>query len=164
MVEHFEVQTQEQSFWCWAAVSSSVDAFFAGTRRFAQCEVAQRLSGTECCNRQNAGSPVCNRARNLDDAFANIGRDVDFVETPLSFVRVKGEIDAGRPVCARIVWRKGGAHFVAIFGYRESKRGRQFVLVSDPLFADSIVRYQTFLTDYQMIGEWAQSIVMRGKT
>ena len=158
MAEDFEVEPQIESRWCWAAVSSSVDRFYAGGPRLSQCEVANKLMKVPCCDDHGP----CNKDQHLEDAFASIGRPVRKVQAGfLSFDEIKREIDSHRPICVRIQWRAGGGHFVVIYGYRESKKGRKLVVVSDPspIFANSVLEYARFVDDYQSLGAWTHTFL-----
>jgi hypothetical protein len=157
MAERFELDTQQKRQWCWAAVSAGVHGYFSGQAALSQCDVAQRLLGKNCCQDPDA----CDSPQRLEAALEAIGAKVHVQPGRLDFQHLKAEIDAGRPVCARIGWFDGGGHFVVLYGYRESKSGGRQVLVSDPLFPDSIVEYDEFVSAYQAGGHWTGSYLLQ---
>jgi len=75
----------------------------------------------------------------------------------LTFQEVCLEIDEGRPVCAGIKWKSGGAHSVVIKGYRTLSSGAQQVYVADPLNPSSLVDYVEFVNAYHSDGEWVET-------
>ena len=78
----------------------------------------------------------------------------------IKFKSLQTEIDAGRPVCARIQWTGGGAHFVVLCGYQEWISGGntlQTVDVADPFYPDSTRRFDDFPASYHGGGEWSHT-------
>src|SRR3954447_18371272 len=60
----FAMQPQEQTEWCWAAVSTSVAVFF-GSGSWTQCQVASgELHPIDCCGADASGG--CNKPWYLD--------------------------------------------------------------------------------------------------
>ena len=157
MAQRFELETQEKRQWCWAAVSAGIHGYFSGQASLTQCEVARRLLGKDCCEDPDS----CNSPQRLQAALEAIGTKVEVHSGRLDFQHLKLEIDAGRPVCVRIAWFDGGGHFAVLYGYRESKPGGRQVLVSDPLFPDSIVDYEEFVSAYQSAGQWTGTILLQ---
>jgi hypothetical protein len=68
---------------------------------------------------------------------------------------VAPEINADRPVGARIGWSGGGGHFIAIAGY--STNGGQFLDVEDPWYSASTVTYAVLQTAYEGSGAWTHT-------
>jgi Papain-like cysteine protease AvrRpt2 len=157
----FIMQSQQQTEWCWAAVSASVAGFFnslgpAGTP-WKQCEVANKVrNDTTCC--QNGASSNCNHDDLLDSALTVVGHLVGPVAAnPLLFPGVENEINLNRPVALRIGWYSGGGHFVAIDGYDDTG-GVQIVDVEDPWYGPSTYDYTQFCTGYQSgAGQWTHT-------
>jgi hypothetical protein len=85
---------------------------------------------------------------------------------PLQFQDLKREIDAGRPVAARIAWDSAGAsqsatgHFVVLDGYRILS-GATHVHVSDPLNPSCEVDFNEFTFNYQGEGKWDASYLVK---
>jgi len=145
----WEVQKQEMSEWCWAAVSVSVDRFFRPDSTHTQCEIAGSALNLQCCDgTQPAQSDSCNQKHTLHPVLDGLHLlAADPITEPLTFDRVRAEIDAGRPVCVLIKWLdNSGGHFVAINGYRVTPAQKQFVSITDPLFPSSEMAFPHFIS------------------
>jgi hypothetical protein len=148
----FQMQSQQESEWCWAAVSASVERYFVPTSLQTQCMIARAVLGIAGC----CGDPTpCNQPALLQNALKLLRRMTgDPTAGPLSFAEIQSDIDGGRPVCLRIGWDGGGGHFVALAGYRLSRSGVQLVDVEDPLYGPSVVIYDDFVSNYLGRGQW----------
>jgi hypothetical protein len=156
-ISQFQMQPQQESNWCWAAVSVSVERYFVPQSTLTQCQVAGKLLGhNDCC----LGSAACNQPAFLEDALADAGRPA-VIKPPLAFADVRQQIDAGKPVCARIAWDGGTrGHFVVICGYQQLPTGEQLVEVADPFYAGSKVDFNEFATSYQGSGQWTDAYLV----
>jgi Papain-like cysteine protease AvrRpt2 len=109
----FNMQAQTQSNWCWAATTVSTSLFYWNGSSWTQCKLASaELNRNDCCN-----TPVpsaCNVPWFLDKALTRTHNFVSVVGAPISFEQVRVEIDAGRPIGARIGWTGGGGHAMVI--------------------------------------------------
>jgi hypothetical protein len=126
----FPMEHQQQTNWCWAAVTVSVDHYFKpGSPR-----TQQNLAEKELPLGANNVPWV------LDKPLRHIGAlRGQSLQRPLTFAELQRELLAKRPVCARIEWEGGGAHFVVISGFATSPDGVRLVYVSDPLLEESEV-------------------------
>lgn len=150
----FTMQHQQQSNWCWAAVSTSVSLYYDASSTWTQCLVANaQLGRSDCCG-SGAGGP-CNVYGYLDQALTTVGH-LSSVSGIASFSSVDGEVDAGRPLGIRVAWSGGGAHFLAIIGYLEDTPN--WVAVDDPIYGKSDLTYDTLVSGgYQGSGTWTTS-------
>lgn len=147
----FVVQHQRQTQWCWAAVTSSVAAFYR-VLGWPQCRlVNDRLGQIACC--ADGVSPTCNRPFYLDRALDRVQVLGTFTPSALTLAEVRAEIDAGHPIGVRIGWRNGGGHFIVVSGYSD----QNVVDVQDPWFGASAVDYLTFRSRYQGSGRWTHT-------
>lgn len=150
----FTMQAQTQSNWCWAATATSVSHFYWFWSTWTQCRVAgAELGRTDCC-----GSPVpgpCNVPWYLDRALTRT-RNFVSMSGPATFAAVRAEIDAGRPVGARIGWSGGGGHFMCIYGY-STYLGRQFFDIDDPIYGKSHLSVDDFSNRYRGSGSWTHT-------
>ncbi len=130
------MEAQEQSNWCWSAVGTSI-GLFRSTGAWTQCEVATisipqfpggPLGPLDCCG--SAGP--CNVYGYLDISLATTQTFEDLVAGSISFDDLVAELEAGLPVCLRVAWNAGGAHFVAISGAATDQQGRRYIDVADP--------------------------------
>jgi hypothetical protein len=160
----FVMQQQNQTNWCWAAVSASVSNFFGGPASpsggpWQQCDVANcALGQTNCCQAQNAGGAACNKDWYLEQGLACVSHLASPpVSGPSPYSFVQQEITSNHPVGVRIGWYGGGGHFVALSGYDDST-GTQFVDVEDPWYGPSTYDYNSFSTAYQSgAGGWTDT-------
>jgi hypothetical protein len=156
---NYNRQDQQQTNWCWAGVSAAVAAFYDPATPWSQCAIANaELGRTDCCGVGASGA--CNVAWYLNQALTRVGHLAAFSGGTLTFGVVQSEINAGRPVCARIGWSGGGGHFVALTcWYRNLLSGSQIVRVDDPwpAYGRSTWVFATFSTAYQGSGSWTHS-------
>lgn len=155
----FDIQTQTQTEWCWAAVTASVSAFYRPSTIWSQCYVATRAlgqvcNGADCCAQ---GDGACNRDWYLEDALRctlNLGAPP---VGPVGFDVVRREIDGGRPIGVRFQWSGGDAgHFFVIYGYVDD--GSDTVLTRDPRFRDGSMPISELAGRYLgCYGSWSNS-------
>ena len=151
-------QIQKKTLWCWAAVASSVDAFSNPTSKWDQCHVVKAvLKISPCCKKPSAATS-CNQQESLSKALRTINRLNTMLDYPVEFEVVEEELVAQRPVCARIAWDTGGAHFVFIDGCWPDD---QWIMVWDPMHGHSKLAYEEFKTAYRAIGQWTNSYLVR---
>jgi hypothetical protein len=147
----FTMQHQQQTQWCWAAVTSSVATYYQNAG-WSQCRVVSAGLGQGiCCS--DASSSACNRPWYLDQALQRVGNLGQYTTGALSLTQIQAEIDAGRPVGVRMAWVNGGGHFIILIGYSD----QNIVDVQDPWFGRSSVDYQTFRSHYLNGGTWSHS-------
>lgn len=153
------MQHQAEMSWCWAAVAASVAQFYEPSGTVSQCGLADgELHRTDCCT-TGAGGP-CDVYGDLASSLYRVGHLKKWdIAKPSGFPSVVAEVDASRPLCARIAWHSGGAHFVALVGYlpaEESGAGAPLVAVEDPWFGSSDVPYDLLREGYND-GTWTDS-------
>ena len=149
------MQAQTQSNWCWAATARSASHYYWFLSRWSQCNIAcAELSLTTCCD-----APVpdaCNVSWWLAKALQRTQNFVS-VTGPVDFAAVKAEIDAGRPVGARIGWSGGGGHFCVIYGYTAGLFGDNYFDIDDPIYGKSHLTVSDFSNNYQSTGTWTDT-------
>ena len=152
------MQQQHEDEWCWAAVAVSVDHYFDTASTWTQESLASQIEGQDC-----SGDPEsCDVPETLQDALTAVNRLNGSPETDsLQFDEVKTAIDACLPLCVRIGWSGGGAHFVAIDGYGETPAKDILVHVKDPYYGDSTVLFNDFLNDYLGCGNWTATFPVK---
>src|SRR5262245_55532768 len=149
----FSMQHQQQTNWCWAAVSTSVALFYNPASTWTQCAVANgELGRNDCCG--TGASGPCNVYGFLGSSLTRVGHLDHQTGSTSTFAQVQSEVNGGRPLCVRTAWSGGGAHFLAIIGYRILSN---ILAVDDPWYGKSDVSYSTFLTAYQGTGSWTHS-------
>jgi hypothetical protein len=150
----FTMQPQQQTQWCWAAVSTSVSLYYDSSSTWTQCTVANaELGQTTCC--QNGSTAACNTPWYLDSALQRTGNLDAFSGGTTAFAGVRTEIDGGRALGVRIGWSGGGGHFVMVEGYKPCPEQR--VAIDDPWYGASDLTYNAFVSSYQGTGSWTHS-------
>jgi hypothetical protein len=91
----------------------------------------------------------------LDQALQATGNLTNWSAGAAGFATVEQEINAGRPLAARIAWPKGGGHFVTLDGYDTA--GGQYLSVKDPFYGTSTYPYASFQSAYRGSGSWSHS-------
>lgn len=153
----FAMQHQQQTNWCWAAVSTSVALFYDAASTWTQCAVANgELGRSDCCG--TGASGPCNVYGFLGSSLTRVGHLDHQSGASATLADVQAEVDAGRPLCVRTAWSGGGAHFLAIIGYRMLD---DMLAVDDPWYGASDVDYTTFSSSYQGSGSWTHSYFTR---
>ena len=152
----FNMEAQTQTNWCWAATAKSVSHFYWWFSPWTQCKIANaELGRSDACN-----SPVpsaCNVPWYLDRALTRTNNYVS-ITAPVTFDQVRAEIDAGRPVGARIGWSGGGGHFMVIYGYSHVFiTGQSYFDIDDPIYGKSHLRVSEFSSNYQGSGSWTHT-------
>jgi hypothetical protein len=155
----FTLQHQLQTNWCWAACAASASLFYDRRSRWAQCVLVNaELKGRSCC--QDGAAAACNRPHYLDRALRRTGNFRERRAGAVPWATVRAEIDAGRPVGARVGWRGGGGHFVMLTGYRRVS-GSLDVEVQDPWTGNSMLPISQFATNYKGLGTWTHTYLTR---
>jgi hypothetical protein len=152
------VQAQLQSQWCWAACSTSVSHFYDAGSGWSQCTVVNaELAQTSCC--QDGATGHCNRPWYLDRALARTGNLAGRTAGTAPLSRIRSQLNAGRPVGARIGWAGCGGHFVMISGCLDDATG--MVEVRDPIYGTSELSIAGFASSYQGSGSWTHTYYTR---
>jgi Papain-like cysteine protease AvrRpt2 len=150
----FQMQSQQETNWCWAAVSTSVSRYYDSASTWTQCSVANgELGRTDCCGSGAGGA--CNVYGFLNTSLQRVGHLDHWDGNVASFQTVDDEIDAGRPIGIRVAWSGGGAHFLAVIGYLEDTQN--YVAVDDPIYGKSDLTYNALTTSYQGSGTWTHT-------
>ena len=149
----FVLEQQQEAYWCWAAVATSIAMYYGAGSAWTQCALANaELGQTTCC--EDGGTGECNVPWYLDRALERVAHLRSVSMSKAAWAEVTREIDAARPICARIGWSGGGGHFVVVGGY-DSAAG--MIDVKDPFYGDSSVAHGTFPGSYLGGGSWTHS-------
>ena len=163
MTNTFQMESQAQTEWCWAAVGATINRYFSPDVILEQCQLATALlpGNPSCCAKPlpagaNAPAP-------LQDALTFIGALKETkAQTALPFNDIQTQINTSFPVCARIGWRgELRGHFIAIWGFSVTASGEQWVDVADPFFGDSTIPYTELVHSYQQDGEWTDTFLVK---
>ena len=151
----FQIQAQQQSEWCWAAVTSSIDHYFDNGSTWTQCGLANdQLGQGTCCN--DGSSTSCNCPWYLERSLGRVNRLRAFLQAVAPFPGVQQEINQKDPLGVRIGWAGGGGHFVVIFGYDDAT-ATDYVIVADPIWGVTQLPYSALVSGYRGNGSWTHS-------
>lgn len=162
----FNMEPQQHSEWCWAAVAVSVERFFAPRSTWCQCRMASRMAKItglrvkDCgtCQKTKRVPRTCNRAWYLEKALKLVRRLKGQPKVGhLTFAQTERKIKAGRPVCVRVQFGADPTgHFVVISGCETASSGNRWVDVEDSFAGSSTWLYDEFRTNYQYSqGRWS---------
>lgn len=167
---------QEETNWCWSAVTQAVLAFRL-SRQVSQQDIAtehavrsgkaytcapphrKKTAGGQCADTACLGS--CNDAHILRVVLAEHGCFHSTVsnESAPSFTQIRAEVNAGRPLPCRVQWNIGGGHFIIVAGWSVGADGIERVHVLDPAsneggeaIIERRIPYSTFVGDYELSG------------
>ena len=155
----FNMQAQLASNWCWAGTSNSVSHFYWSSSTWTQCKIVNaELGRSDACNVPTPSG--ANVPWYLDRALNRTRNFVSIHAGAATFAQIRAEIDAGRPMGARIGWSGGGGHFMAIYGY-STWLGQEYVDIDDPIYGKSHLTLEDFSTNYQGSGTWTHYYITK---
>lgn len=100
---------QEKSNWCWAATAKCISDYLGG-EGLSQKQIVKSVKGKVV----NEGASNSEQK----EALINDGIDTTYKNNPISFSKLKKEIDNDRPILAHIDWSSSSNdHAVVIDGY-----------------------------------------------
>ncbi|MCT9928966.1 C39 family peptidase [Planotetraspora sp. A-T 1434] len=109
-----DMQTQEQSKWCWSAAGSMIAAYHGV--KISQndfCNLAKdKISLFTCPNEAGSAKLVAHALDKL--SFYSPGDDI---HDSLTYQGVQTQINAKRPFYVGISWASGGGHALVAYGY-----------------------------------------------
>jgi hypothetical protein len=147
------MQHQQQSNWCWSAVSVSTSLFYNSSSTWTQCSLAnQQLGQSTCC--QNGNTAACNKAWYLDKALSETGNLDGWQSGTVPQAILEGDLVKTCLVGVRVAWSGGGAHFIIVDGAATSN---STVHVEDPIYGSSDISYNTLVSSYQGTGSWTHT-------
>jgi hypothetical protein len=148
------LQQQEQTNWCWAAVTVTVFDFYRNGAGSPQCPVADLELGRQDCCPLN---PQCNEVATLDLPLRRNGNFRDLQDSPATFPDVITEITNRRPLGCRVEWFQGGSHFLLVNGFADHPSGMKTIEIADTFYGPSTQNFDTFPADYQLRGTWTHT-------
>ncbi|WP_426163908.1 papain-like cysteine protease family protein [Sandarakinorhabdus sp. DWP1-3-1] len=157
----FRIQRQQQSQWCWSAVSNSIRRYYQPAATLTQCTlVNSRRNRTDCClPGPGADGDRCNKPDDTAGVLDDLGHLQQMQNNSVSFADLRGQMAAGRPAFVRIEWSGGGRHAIVAAGVEDGN----FVIVCDPGSSSAadpaqgtttVVAYDTLRTAYNGSGSW----------
>ncbi|MDA1195270.1 MAG: C39 family peptidase [Planctomycetota bacterium] len=150
-VLEYELVRQEQTNWCWAAVSLAVARFFRDDVDATQGAIVDAQLGRDDCCGDGAQGP-CNVPHVIYGALEQLGHYAGKkAQGKPEFDLARAEVAAGRPLAVLLKWFGGGGHFVAVVGFSDEGG---LLHVADPWYGDALVAHQAFPNVYQHGADW----------
>lgn len=144
---------QEQTNWCWAGVSSAVSVYYNPNSTWSQCSIASAQLQQDCC----ANPRACNVYGYLDGALTTTGNYQGLGQAPASSGYLQAQLNNSSPVCIRVAWNGGGAHFITLYGIDLAG----IVYVADPWYGISTQVYAGFPSGYQGGATWTHTFLTK---
>jgi hypothetical protein len=180
----FNIQKQEQTFWCWASVAQAL-ALFYNKLKISQCTIANKVviitkgGYVDCC--LNPADSLCNCPQKLISALETVSLSTLYKSIryrALNRNEIKQELQNGNPIGSFVRWDKTTyGHFVVVFGFKQGKlqtysrkkrmqipTPNDLVAIADPADGTlSYVSYNLFTTQYRLditpkvVGSWKET-------
>ena len=147
----FNVEPQLKENWCWAAISSSIGRYYQ-TGHWQQQQLAYDVLKAK---HGPTAAPGDNHPCTLDHGLSHVGCLGNWSQGKPSFEQLQYAINDERPVCLRLAWFSGGAHYLVIKGYNPRTLE---LYIDDPRYGTSISRYGDFPFGYKKVGGlWSET-------
>ncbi|MDJ0676698.1 MAG: papain-like cysteine protease family protein [Calothrix sp. MO_167.B42] len=145
----FLLEKQVLSCWCWAAIGASIGKFYK-TCFLTQQQIADKLLNISPGKSSKVDDIHNNNKQLTLDKSLKIAKSYSHwsLGRP-SFERILLELTMGHPVCVRIEWFTGGAHYLVIKGANPKEKS---LYLDDSLNGQSIMSYSHFPKRYNDIG------------
>jgi hypothetical protein len=165
-----DLQMQQQSEWCWAAVATSATLFFDAKSLLTQCSLAGTVLKQApgfCCSDTNAAGPQCNQYYYLSEVLTSTDTLTSFEQATLPLQTIRAQISNAVPIAARISWGGNEGHFVMVTGVGpDDPRGDNFTFVeiedpSQSYYGSHLVPYATLVKGYRGVGTWTHYYLLR---
>jgi hypothetical protein len=156
------MQCQQQSNWCWSAVATSVGLLFK-TDNWTQCATVNGcLQSSDCCT-----SPIpsaCNVYGYLDQSLTYTkSYHGPLLYGSISVADLEAQLNSGNPVCVRVAWNGGGAHFLSIagYGYPVNDPASVTIYLQDSFYGPTSMALADFATNYHTGGDWTNTYLTK---
>lgn len=157
----FRIQRQQQSNWCWSAVSTSIRHYYQPASTLVQSDLVNQRRGRNDCALPGPGADIesCNKGDTTSDVLKGLGHLEQMQNNSVPYGDLRRELARGRPVFIRIEWDGGGRHATVAAGVEDG----DMVIMCDPgsssaananLGTTTVVAYADLLADYNGSGNW----------
>lgn len=156
----WQLPIQQLSRWCWASIAVEAGKYYQ-TGRWQQHEIVSAVLEIDCANYKSDTeiAQKCNKNMTLDKALSFVGCFSHWSLGKPSFERIQFEINHGHPVCVRVEWYKGGAHYAVIKGYNIQTCE---ISIEDSLYGHSVCSFEQFPNKYwNGGGTWTDTFWMK---
>jgi hypothetical protein len=151
-VSDFGVQRQQQTEWCWAAVTSSLIQFM-----IPEAPASQRDIVTHTIKKEAAQSlKDLNKPWDITDAAKHMGLADSTRYGNVSRDTMREMVNEGLPIPIQINWRNnarkngslGSGHYVVVNSIGEEAKGETLIQVEDPLVGKLSLTWDELKNDY----------------
>lgn len=156
VVLDFTLEKQLLDKWCWAAIAVSLAKFYRPVQVH-QAELAGKMLGFDAADfaADDTLKERYNQTFLLYKALEAVHSYSHWSLGKPCFERLQYEINNGHPVCCRIEWYRGNAHYAVIRGY--NARSRE-IYVEDSLHASEKIPFDRFPAHYKKAGgAWTET-------
>ncbi len=173
-VHMFVQQDQQQQFWCWSAVTTSISKFYDPGSSLTQCKLANSIfKRDDCCQDDKAGKAnPCNKMCLMQDALTKVGYFDCKQRGAADIGAIVKQSSEGKPIAA-IFSFFGSGHVLSVTGAGVNKKTTQvmvdnkmtdideyqydMIAVYDPWYGHSYIKYEEFKKNYRYVGTWHSS-------
>ena len=143
-LKRFRVQRQEQTQWCWAAVTASLMSLLDPNNQTQSSVVHESLTSDDL-----------NRPQDLTEIARKLGLAVKYTSRQLALYELRDGINQGLPIPLQINWRKadgelGAGHYVVLTGIGPdvSDEGQTLIKIEDPSKGELQMTFAELKDDY----------------
>ena len=161
-IYEFDWQRQEQTHWCWAAMTAAVSLYYDPSSIWTQCRLANAVEGRkDCC--EDGGSPECNIEQDAKTGLEKTGNFHSETTEAALPQQIADEMRQLRPIVAG-VFKSGQpiGHAVVIQGfYPATSEAQMLVKVCDSSYGESLITYETLRLRYQGEYLWLRTQITK---
>ena len=174
----FFIQQQGTPFWCWAAVTASISAWYQPATTWTQCQLAQLffdqlnpdnlLTTADCCATPTPDS--CAQPFSVEAALRLVNHwtstftvpTVDFANSigPISLETIEIETGQGRPVAIRIQWGDDPSGDPAHAVVLSAVDSDDLIVMNNPNWGngnETAMEYATLVNSFPGFGIWTDA-------
>jgi hypothetical protein len=144
--------SQEQINWCWAAITQTVQEYYAGfTER--QCKMVTQIvrdNNTEYCCDKIMAATQCNQAYFLNRILKKHSLLSQYQAQIISLDAIEKEINKDSPLSIRIKFEETG-HYLLLYG-----QAKEYLYIYDPKTKDKAIYSYSSLKKYKD-GTWTHT-------
>lgn len=165
VITPLQIQQQEMSNWCWAAVASSISFHFDPLSCWTQVEI---VANAFRYDPHSLPDESWNRAGDIGQALS-LARCLDYrADRQIDFTDILTELNYDRPLCLEIHWGDGTGHAIIIVGCWLDANCNAYYRVADPFYNDDEEDLPPFrdlnrkrLENYLHTGKWRKTYFVR---
>jgi hypothetical protein len=148
-----DVEVQQKTRWCWAAIGSALTRFYRPATPLTQRQTASVVLVRDC----QANPDGCNHMLAMPLVLTRLGF-ADGHAGIVPFEDLVGPLSSGRPIAVRVS-RGGVQHFMLCKGYDQPRR---LIEIDDPADGRThAIPYDALRTGQSLLGSWLDTYTTR---